>query len=81
MKIQYHKEDDILYIQFSDAPIVKDISYGWNVNMGFTEDGLGQITLLDAQADGLLPVELDDDVYGVISHLRVPEKTRLAYDV
>jgi hypothetical protein len=75
MKIQYHKQDDILYIQFSDAPIVKDVSYGWNVNMGFTENGLGQITLLDAQADGLLPVELDEDVYGAICHLRTPEKT------
>ena len=80
MKIQYHKQDDILYIQFRDEPIVKDISYGWNVNMGFTEKGLGQITLLDAQADGLLPVELDDDVYGAICHLRIPEKTQIVHD-
>lgn len=48
--------------------------------MGFTENGLGQVTLLDAQADGLLPVELDDDVYGAICHLHVPEKTQFMHD-
>lgn len=66
MKIHYDKKEDILFIQFNDKPIMRDISYGWNVNMGFTEAGIGQITILDAQADGLLPVELDEDMYGFI---------------
>ncbi len=66
MKIHYDKGEDILFIQFNDMPVVRDISYGWNVNMGFTNSGIGQITILDAQADGVLPLELDEDVYGVL---------------
>lgn len=66
MKIHYNKKDDILFIQFNDKPIERDISYGWNVNVGLTEAGIGQITILDARADGLLPLELDEDMYGII---------------
>lgn len=68
MKIHYNKQDDILFIQFNDLPVVRDISYGWNVNLGFTASGVGQLTILDAQTDGLLPVELDDDLYGFVFH-------------
>ncbi|MDQ6971115.1 MAG: DUF2283 domain-containing protein [Mariprofundaceae bacterium] len=57
MKISYDEKEDILFIRFSDKPVVKDISYGWNVTAGVTEDGLGQITVLDARHDGLLPLE------------------------
>jgi len=57
MKISYDGKDDILFIRFSDKPVVKDISYGWNVTAGMAEDGIAQITVLDAKADGLLPLE------------------------
>jgi len=36
---------------------LKDISYGWNVTAGMAEDGIAQIAVLDAKADGLLPLE------------------------
>jgi len=58
MKIDYDEDEDLLFIQFDSGPVVKDISYGWNVNVGMTEKGIGQITILDAKADGLLPLEI-----------------------
>ncbi|MBF0295437.1 MAG: DUF2283 domain-containing protein [Magnetococcales bacterium] len=58
MKIDYDEQDDILFIRFSDDPVEKDISHGWNVNVGMTAKGIGQITILDAKADGLLPLQL-----------------------
>jgi len=57
MKISYDKKDDILFIRFNDKAVIKDVSYGWNVTAGMAEDGIAQITVLDAKADGLLPVE------------------------
>lgn len=30
MRIKYDDQDDILFIEFSNEPIVKDISHGWN---------------------------------------------------
>jgi len=62
MKMSYDKKDDILFIRFSDKPVVKDISYGWNVTAGMAEDGLAQITVLDAKADGLLPLEASPEL-------------------
>ncbi len=57
MKITYDDKEDLLFIRFNDKPIIRDISYGWNMVAGITEDGLGQITILDADKDGVLPVE------------------------
>lgn len=59
MKINYNAEDDILVIEFSKDKIVKDLSLNWNVNVGMTENGVGEIVILDAKRDGFLPVELD----------------------
>lgn len=56
MKIDYNASDDILFISFSDEPISKDITYDWNVNVGLTDHGIGQITILDAKASGMLPL-------------------------
>jgi uncharacterized protein YuzE len=67
MKIDYDEEDDLLFIQFDAGPVVKDISYGWNVNVGMTEKGIGQITVLDAKADGLLPLEIPQRVLRRVS--------------
>lgn len=58
MRIDYDEKEDVLFISFSNEPIIKDVSYGWNVNLGITEHGIGQITILDAKADGLLPLQV-----------------------
>ncbi len=62
MKITYDDQDDILCIEFSKEPIVKDISHGWNVNIGYTAKGIAEITVLDAKAAGYWPLE---DVQGL----------------
>ncbi|MBF0163802.1 MAG: DUF2283 domain-containing protein [Magnetococcales bacterium] len=62
MNIDYDEQDDIMFIRFSDAPVERDISYGWNVNVGMTANGIGQITILDAKADGLLPVKMPREI-------------------
>lgn len=67
MKIDYDEKEDLLFIQFDRAPVVRDISYGWNVNVGMTARGIGQITILDAKADGLLPLEIPERVLRRVS--------------
>lgn len=57
MKIEYDDKEDILHIGFSTAPIVRDVSHGWNVNIGYSEDGIAEITILDAKAKGYWPIE------------------------
>jgi len=46
----------------SDELVIKDISYGWNVTAGMTKHGLGQITVLDAEKDGVLPLEAPESL-------------------
>lgn len=62
MKIDYDEKEDILFIRFTQEPIIKDVSYGWNVNIGVTEHGIGQITILDAKQDGLLPLQVPQKI-------------------
>lgn len=65
MKIVYYEEDDTLFIEFSKDTILRDESVGWNINIGFTADGLGEITVLDAQKSGIYPLQIErvvDDV-------------------
>jgi uncharacterized protein YuzE len=62
MKIDYDEKEDILFIQFSDQAIIKDISYGWNVNVGITANGIGQISVLGAKASGLLPLQVSQKI-------------------
>ena len=38
---------------------MREVSHGWNVNIGYTENGIGEITILDAKAAGLLPIVAD----------------------
>ncbi len=57
MRIKYDAQDDILHIEFSKEPIVKDVSHGWNVNVGYAANGIAEITILDAKAAGYLPLE------------------------
>ena len=60
MNMSYDKTEDILYIQFSDEPIVRDESLNWNVHIGYSATGIREITILEAKKRGYLPVRLDD---------------------
>ena len=62
MKMSYDPEDDILVIEFNKENIVRDISLNWNVNIGMTEQGIGEIVILDAKKAGLLPIEIGDEL-------------------
>nr|WP_287366041.1 hypothetical protein [Thauera sp.] len=44
---------------FSEEPIVRDVSLGWNVNIGFTANGIAEITILDARTAGHWPIEIE----------------------
>lgn len=58
MKTTYFETDDILQICLSDKPIVREVSPGWQTHISYAEDGsVVEIVLLDAQRNGLLPVE------------------------
>ena len=62
MKIKYDQDEDILFIEFFKEPIVKDVSYGWNVNIGYCAKGITEITILDAKAAGYWPLENLEDL-------------------
>lgn len=62
MRIKYDAQGDILFIEFSREPIVKDVSHGWNVNVGYAENGIAEITILDAKAAGYWPLENAKDL-------------------
>ncbi len=62
MRIRYDEQDDILHIELSREPIVKDISHGWNVNVGYSANGIAEITILDAKAAGYWPLENAKDL-------------------
>jgi uncharacterized protein YuzE len=61
MKLQYYPEDDILVIEFSKDKVVRDISLNWNVNVGMTESGIGEIVILDAKKENLYPLEIEPE--------------------
>ncbi|MFO1429691.1 MAG: DUF2283 domain-containing protein [Candidatus Competibacteraceae bacterium] len=58
MNIIYYEDDDILFIEFSKNKVVRDISLSWNVNVGYIEKGIGEITILDAKKAGYYPVDI-----------------------
>jgi uncharacterized protein YuzE len=62
MKMSYDPEDDILVIEFNKENIVRDISLNWNVNVGMTAQGIGEIVILDAKKAGLLPIKMSDEL-------------------
>ncbi len=59
MRIVYYEEDDILFIEISKGTILRDESVGWNINLGYTADGVGEITILDAQKSGIYPLQIE----------------------
>jgi uncharacterized protein YuzE len=59
MKIQYYEDDDILFIELTKGEIVRDESVDWNVNIGYTATGIGEITILDAKKTGMYPLQIE----------------------
>jgi uncharacterized protein YuzE len=59
MKIVYYEEDDTLFLEFQKGEIVRDESLNWNINIGYTQDGIGEITILEAQQNGLYPLQIE----------------------
>jgi uncharacterized protein YuzE len=59
MKIQYYEDDDILFIEFSKGEIVRDESVDWNVNIGCTATGIGEITIFDAKKCGMYLLQIE----------------------
>jgi uncharacterized protein YuzE len=59
MRIAYYERDDILFIEISKGTVVRDESVSWNVNVGYTAEGLGEITILDAQKSGIFPLHIE----------------------
>lgn len=62
MKMQYDEADDILVIEFTHEKIIRDVSLSWNVNVGMTKNGVGEIVVLNAKAAGLFPLELSEEL-------------------
>jgi len=59
MKIAYYEEDDTLFIEFSKEKIVRDESIDWNINIGYTKSGVGEITILDAAKNNCYPLQIE----------------------
>ena len=58
MRSTYFENDDILQIRLSEKPIVREESQGWHTHISYAEDGsIVEVALLDAQNEGLLPVQ------------------------
>lgn len=60
MRISYDEKEDTLYIRFSDEPVTRDESLNWNVHVGYSAEGIGEITILEAKKRGYLPLKIDD---------------------
>jgi len=45
------------HVEFSKDPVVRDISYRWNVNIAYGASSIAAITILDAKANGYWPLE------------------------
>jgi uncharacterized protein YuzE len=58
VKTTYYPDDDILVVRLSDAPVAREVSQSWNVNISYDADGrIVQIVVLEAKAHGAVPVE------------------------
>ena len=60
MRIEYNEKDDILYFRFSDEPVTRDESLNWNVHIGYSAEGIREISILEAKKRGYLPLKIDD---------------------
>lgn len=41
---------------------MRDVSHGWNVNVGYATNGIAEITILEAKAGGYWPLENIQDL-------------------
>ena len=58
MKTIYYPADDILELNFSDNPIVKETVQDWNIVLSYDANNhLVQMVVLDASQSGLLPLQ------------------------
>jgi uncharacterized protein YuzE len=57
MKITYDKEDDILHIEFFATQVIRDVSHGKDISIGFDQNGIAEITILNAKAGGYWTLE------------------------
>ncbi len=62
MRIEYDRKEDMLHIEFSKEPIVKDVSHGWNINIAYSASGIAEIVILDAWEAGFWPLENASDL-------------------
>jgi hypothetical protein len=46
-------------LELAKGEIVRDESLSWNVNIGCTVDGIGEITILNAQKSGMHPLRIE----------------------
>ena len=58
MKSIYYEADDILVLRMEDKPVVREVSQDWNTHISYAADGtVVEVVILDARANGALPVE------------------------
>jgi hypothetical protein len=59
MRTTYYDEDDILVIQLSDKPILREVSQDWNTHISYAADGSAvEVVVLEARAHGAVPVQV-----------------------
>jgi hypothetical protein len=59
MRVAYNEQRDTLFIEISQGTVVRDESVSWNVNVGYTAEGLGEITILDPEERGSYPLRIE----------------------
>lgn len=60
MRSTYYEDEDILELRLSDAPVAKEVSQGWNVNLSFDAAGnLVEMAILEAREAGILPAVVE----------------------
>jgi uncharacterized protein YuzE len=61
MRTTYYPQDDILVMRFSDKPITREVSQGWNVCVSYSDDGeIVELVILEAVEAGLMPFHSGD---------------------
>ncbi len=60
MEASYDSTSDVLCLRLADAPVTREVSYGWNVGVGYDMNGqLVEITIIDVSS--LLAAGVEDN--------------------
>ena len=60
MEASYDSTSDVLCLRLADTPVKRDVSYGWNVGVGYDMNGqLVEITIIDVSS--LFAAGVEDD--------------------